>query len=261
MTLLAVAVAGRGLVDPGAPVFGADDEALLRGGAAFETLRVYDGRPFLLDRHLARLAHSCRALDLAPGDGVESLVELVVAAAPPDHVLRLYRTSDATVATAAALPPGLDELRARGLALASVDIGIPPPLLEGVKSTSYAVSFAARRIAVRAGADDALLVSGGDVLDASTANVWWSRDGVLHTPTPGPGVLAGVTRSLVLELEPAVEERFPLAALLGADEAFTTSSIREVMPVVSVDGTPVGDGRPGPAAARLQAAIRLRSLG
>jgi branched-subunit amino acid aminotransferase/4-amino-4-deoxychorismate lyase len=58
-----------------------------------------------------------------------------------------------------------------------------------------------------------------------------------------------------------VEERCGLDALLDADEAFTTSSIREVMPVVSVDGKPVGDGRPGPAAARLQAAIRLRSLG
>jgi branched-subunit amino acid aminotransferase/4-amino-4-deoxychorismate lyase len=174
-------------------------------------------------------------------------------------VLRLYRTSDTTIATAAALPDGLDELRRRGLALATTDIGAPPPLLEGVKSTSYAVSLEARRAAVRAGADDALLVAAGAVLDASTANVWWCRDGVLCTPAAGAGVLAGVTRSLVLELEDAVEDTFALAELLAADEAFTTSSIREVMPVVSVDGRPLGDGRPGPAAARLQAAIRLRS--
>jgi 4-amino-4-deoxychorismate lyase len=261
MSLLAVAVAGRGLVDPSAPVFGADDEALLRGGSAFETLRVYGGRPFLLDRHLARLAHSCAALDLAPAVDAERLVADVVAAAPPDHVLRLYRTSDTTVATAAPLPGGLDELRARGLALATVDIGVPPPLLEGVKTTSYAVSLEARRAAVRAGADDALLVTGGGVLDASTANVWWCRGGRLFTPAAGAGVLAGVTRSLVLELDEAVEGRFTLAELLAADEAFTTSSIREVMPVVSVDGTQVGGGRPGRVAARLQAAIRLRSRG
>jgi branched-subunit amino acid aminotransferase/4-amino-4-deoxychorismate lyase len=259
MTLLAVAVAGRGLVDPAAPVFGADDEALLRGGAAFETLRVYDGSPFLLDRHLARLAHSCRALDLDPPTEAERLVDRCVGAAPPDHVLRLYRTSDTTIATAAALPDGLDALRGRGLALATVDVGAPPPLLEGVKSTSYAVSFEARRAAVRAGADDALLVSAGRVLDAATANVWWRSGGALRTPAAGAGVLAGVTRSLVLELEQAVEGTFALAELLEADEAFTTSSIREVMPVVSVDGRPIGDGRPGPAAARLQAAIRLRS--
>ena len=259
MTLLAVAVAGRGLVDPAAPVFGADDEALLRGGAAFETLRVYGGRPFLLDRHLGRLARSCRALDLDPPAEAEQLVARCVESAPPDHVLRLYRTSDTTVATAAALPEGLDELRGRGLALATVDAGAPAPLLEGVKSTSYAVSLAARRAAVRAGADDALIVAAGAVLDASTANVWWCRDGVLHTPAAGPGVLAGVTRSLVLELEAAVEGTFALAELLAADEAFTTSSIREVMPVVSVDGRTLADGRPGPAAARLQTAIRLRS--
>jgi D-alanine transaminase len=55
------------------------------------------------------------------------------------------------------------------------------------------------------------------------------------------------------------EGRFPLDALAGADEAFTTSSIREVMPVVALDGVPVGDGRPGAAAARLQAELRLRS--
>jgi len=260
MTLLAAAVAGRGLVDPAAPVFGAGDEALLRGGAAFETLRVYSGRPFLLDRHLARLARSCRALDLEPAAQVDELVDQVVAAAPPDHVLRLYRTSETTLATAAALPDGIDALRGRGITLATVDVGTPPPLLDGVKSTSYAVALEARRIAVRGGADDALLVSGSTVLDASTANVWWSRDGILHTPATGPGVLAGVTRSLVLELEHAVEDRYELAALTAADEAFTTSSIREVMPVVAVDGTPVGEGRPGRAAARLQAAIRLRSL-
>ena len=99
---------------------------------------------------------------------------------------------------------------------------------------------------MRADADDALLVSAGTVLDASTANVWWSRDGVLHTPAPRPGVLAGVTRSFVLELEAAVEGYFELAALAAADEAFTTSSIREVMPVVAVDGVQVGDGAPAP---------------
>jgi D-alanine transaminase len=74
-------------------------------------------------------------------------------------------------------------------------------------------------------------------------------------------VLPGVTRSLVLDLEAVVTGAFELAALAGADEAFTTSSIREVMPFVSLDGKPIGNGRPGPAAARLQAALRLRSTG
>jgi branched-subunit amino acid aminotransferase/4-amino-4-deoxychorismate lyase len=76
-----------------------------------------------------------------------------------------------------------------------------------------------------------------------------------------PGVLPGVTREFVLELEDATEGSFPLTELAGADEAFLTSSIREVMPVVVLDGKPVGSGVPGPAAARLQAALRLRSTG
>jgi branched-subunit amino acid aminotransferase/4-amino-4-deoxychorismate lyase len=89
--------------------------------------------------------------------------------------------------------------------------------------------------------------------------VWWRHGGELYTPGVRPGVLPGVTRAFVLSLEPAREGDFTVADLLGADEAFLTSSIREVMPVVAVDGAPIGDGRPGPAAVRLQDAIRLRS--
>jgi 4-amino-4-deoxychorismate lyase len=259
MTLQAVAVHGRGLVPPGEPVFTAADESLLRGNAAFETLRVYAGRPFLLDRHLERLAQSARELGLPPPDGGAELVGLLLAAAPADVVLRLYRSSEALVATAAALPPELDELRARGLAL-SVFEQEPPRFLAGVKTTSYAYAFAARRAAEAAGTDDALFVAAGRVLECATANIWWATDDVLYTPAAGPGVLSGVTRSLLVELAGSVEDGHRLDDLLSADEAFTTSSIREVMPVTSVAGRPVGDGRPGPCAARLQAALRLRSL-
>jgi 4-amino-4-deoxychorismate lyase len=258
VTLLAVGVHGRGLVPPGEHVFTAGDEALLRGSAAFETVRVYDGRPFLLDAHLDRFALSIAALALPPASGAEELAHLVAAAAPPDHVLRLYRTDEALVATAAELPPGLDELRARGLRLRTFE-SQPPALLAGVKSTSYAAAFAARREAERAGDDDVLFVADGIVLETATANIWWCTDGVLHTPATGSGVLPGVTRGFVQELAVVAEGSYRLEAVLTADEAFTTSSIREVTPVVSVDGKLVGDGRPGPAAARLQAALRLRS--
>ena len=142
------------------------------------------------------------------------------------------------------------------MTLASVDTGTPA-LLAGVKATSYAEAFAARRAV---DADDALLVTGELVRECATANIWWTHDGTLYTPAAGPGVLPGVTRSLALELEPDTHEgAFTLAELLAADEAFTTSSIREVMPVRSVDGSTIGTGEPGPAAARLQAALRLRS--
>jgi branched-subunit amino acid aminotransferase/4-amino-4-deoxychorismate lyase len=259
MTLLAVAIAGRGLVDPAEPVFRADDDALLRGGAAFETIRVYSGRPFLLADHLTRFRFSAAALALRAPDGVEELVGLVLGAAPPNHVLRLYRTSQTVVATAAPLPDGLDELRAHGVSLKTFDVGPPTALLAGAKTTSYDVSFAARREAENAGADDALLIGAGRVLEGATANVWWRCGEVLFTPAVRPGVLPGVTRAFVLSAEPAREGEFDIAELIGADEAFLTSSIREVMPVVAVDGAPIGNGRPGPAAARLQDALRLRS--
>jgi len=185
MTLLAVAVAGRGLVRPDEPVFAADDEALLRGGAAFETLRVYAGRPLLLDRHLERLRSSAEALALPTPDGAEELVGLVVGSAPPEHVLRIYRTGRVLLATATTLPDDLEALRSRGLTLQTVETSASG-LLPGVKSTSYAEAFAARR---SVDADDALLVSGDLVRECATANIWWRREETLYTPAVGPGVL------------------------------------------------------------------------
>jgi branched-subunit amino acid aminotransferase/4-amino-4-deoxychorismate lyase len=262
VTLLAAAVAGRGLVDPAAPVYAADDEALLRGSAAFETLPVYGGRPFRLGPHVDRFRFSAGRLGLPAVDGVEELAELVAAAAP-DCVMRLYRTDRALVVTAAPTPGDLEELRRRGLAVQTIEIGSPLSLLAGVKSTSYAFAFTARRDAEAAGADDIVFTGDGLVLEAATANVWWRVGDVLYTPATGASVLPGVTRGavweLALELEYEVAEgSFPIADLLAADEAFETSSIREVVPIVTVDGALVGDGA-GTAAARLQDALRLLS--
>jgi 4-amino-4-deoxychorismate lyase len=264
MTLLAVAVDGRGLVDPADPVFRADDEALLRGSAAFETLPVYGGRPFELERHLARLGSSLPTLALPPLEDGAAEALVATLARHVDFVLRLYRTEASLVATAAPIPEGLDELRARGLRMHVVETGLPAPLVAGAKATSYALALAAVREAERNGCDDALFVADGIVLEAPTANVWWRTGAALSTATAGAGVLPGVTRAVVWELAEAAglavrEGRFPFAELAAADEVFTTSSIREVMPVVSLDGVAVGGGAPGPVAPRLQEALRLRS--
>jgi branched-subunit amino acid aminotransferase/4-amino-4-deoxychorismate lyase len=256
MSLVAVAVSGVGLVDPEQPVFRADDEAILRGAVAFETLRSYDRRPFLLDRHLARFRGSLAALALPTADGVEELLALAASVAPPDNVLRLYRSSHSLVATSALLPSNLEELRARGIALRTVDAGTPSALIARAKATSYAAAFAATRHAQAEDADDALLVSQGRVLDAPTANVWARFGDDLCTPSLGAGVLPGVTRSFVLEISDAQERDLTVDELYGADELFITSSVREVMPVTSLDGRPFAAG---PSAARLQAGLRLRS--
>jgi 4-amino-4-deoxychorismate lyase len=267
--LLAVAVSGRGVVDPDAPVFGAGDDALLRGRAAFETTRVYGGSPFRLDAHLERLAESAASLGLpAPDpDAARRLAEAALAATgTADAGLRLYWTGDTLAVTVAAIPAELEPLRARGLRLVSLPLGgalvRPAWLLPGVKSTSYAVNMAAEAEARRRGADDALFTGAGEVvLEAAVSNVWWRRGDTLCTPSLDLGVLAGVTRAAVLELAPAsgyrVEEgRFPLAELRAADEAFTSSSIRELLPIVALDGEAIPRGD---AAAALQRALRLLS--
>jgi 4-amino-4-deoxychorismate lyase len=262
MDVRAVAVAGRGLVDPGEPVFAADDEALLRGRSVFETARVYDGRPFVLDRHLARFAVSAERVGLPPPDRAECerLAGLVVGAAgEKDLALRLYWTGRTLVATAGGIDPVLEEQRARGVRLAVV--AWSTGALASAKSMSYAENIGAQGTAIAAGADDALLV-GHDliVLEAPTANVFWREGDTLVTPSLQLPILAGVTRGVLLELaeQETVEGVFPLARLLEADEVFLCASVREVMPVASVDDTTFDLG---PAADELQQRLRRRATG
>lgn len=265
MTLLAVAVSGRGVVDPAEPVLRADDEALLRGRAAFETIRVYGGNPFRLGQHLERLATSAERIGLPDVNRLE-LEELarqaLAASGAPDAVLRLFWTPTPTaLALVSAVAGHYDALRERGQRLISLR-GVradEPWLLPGVKSTSYAVNMAAESEARRRGADDAVFVdAAGIVLEGPTTNIWWRRGRTLFTPSLDLGILAGVTRASVIELAGAagydVEEgAYTLTELLAADEAFTSSSVREVMPVTNVDDLPIGRGH---AADELQAALR-----
>ena len=268
MTLISLAVSGRGLVDPDEPVIHADDEAFLRGRGAFETTRVYGGRPFRLERHLERLAESAARLGLAVPPGIPDLAsDALGAAGPVDAFLRLYvtpgregRGGPLALALVGELPPDLEELRARGVSLITVPLGVDPPwLLGGVKSTSYAANMVAVDEARRSGADDALfLARDGIVLEGPTTNVWWRRGDTLHTPALSLGVLAGVTRAVLAEAGPELGYRVEegvhgLPDLLAADEVFTSSSVREVMPVAAVDGTRY---ELGPAARALQAALR-----
>lgn len=278
MTLLALAVSGRGAVSPDEPVLHADDLGLLRGLAAFETLRVYGGTPFRMAEHLARLTSSAERIGLPPvdRDALSQLAgEALSAAGVGDCALRLYWTggregtgSPFALALVSPLPPDLEERRARGLRGIALSLPIDtrqrsePWMLAGVKSTSYALNMAAEAEARRQGGDDAVFVStDGWVLEGPVTNIWWRTGAVLFTPTLELGILAGVTRKHVLSAAAALgyeveEGRYSLAALAAAEEAFTSSSVREIMPLVSLDGRPIGDGCPGTAARALQAALR-----
>jgi 4-amino-4-deoxychorismate lyase len=284
VTVLALAVGGRGLVDPHEPVLHADDEAFLRGRGAFETIRVYGGRPFRLDDHLERLVASSDRLDL-PEVNTETFRQLakqaVSAAGEGDVVLRLYLTPGregdsrpTALALVSTIPAVLEERRTTGMRMITVPLGLDPNLraeapwlLGGVKSTSYAVNMAAEAEARRRGAHDAVFLAAGRiVLEGPVTNVWWRRGRDLFTPALDLGILAGVTRSTLLEEATGLgyevrEGAYPVEELTGAEEAFTSSSVREVMPVIELDAAPIGAGTPGPAARGLQAALRTAAAG
>jgi branched-subunit amino acid aminotransferase/4-amino-4-deoxychorismate lyase len=224
-----------------------------------------------LGQHLERLAESARRLGLAPVDAVllEELANAALSAAAQDDVaLRFFWTpgregagEPTGLAIVSTLPPGLHEERARGLRLVSVETAVSP-LLAGVKSTSYAANIAARDEAGRRDADDAILVGAdGTVLEAPTANVWFREGGTLLTPTLELPILAGVTRSVVVELAPTLGYRveegvFPLDRVAAAAEAFLSSTLREIAPAVWLDGAAIAEGKPGEAAVALEQALR-----
>jgi 4-amino-4-deoxychorismate lyase len=272
VTLVALAELGRGVVPVDEPVLHVDDQAVLRGRGVFETLRVYDGRPFRLDAHLERLAMSAARLHLpAPPDAAfgGAARDAIAAGGEPDAVLRFLWTGGREgggepkgFVLVSTLPPRLDELRARGLRLAVSSWAAGA--LAGAKSTSYAENMTVQDDAVRAGADDALLVApDGTVLEAPTANVWFRESEILHTPSLSLPILAGVTRAALIELAPALgysveEGLYELGRVQGADEVFLSSSVREVVPVAAVDDV---EFRLGPAAAALQSALRTAAAG
>lgn len=119
------------------------------------------------------------------------------------------------------------------------------------KTGNYLNNALALHEARLAGSDDALMLNeAGNITEATTANVYLVKDGRLATPHLEAGILEGTTRRRILALArahdlPTAEEVVTPAAVRAADEVFVSSSVRGILPVVAVDGTPVGDGRPG----------------
>lgn len=258
-----MAVPGRGVVPAGEAVLRGDDRGVLHGDGLFETLHLRGGRPWLLDAHLARLRAGAAVIGLAlpPTDVLVELLDTIRAGWPPEveGALRLVCTrgpeggGPATIyATLGEVPAAARRARRDGVTVATLPLGVAARsrpelgwLPAGVKSTSYAVSTAARRWAEQAGVDDVLWVStDGYVLEAPTANVVWLTGAALCTvPAAQTGILPGVTATWLLDhahelgLEP--EERLPTPTdLHKADAIWLTSSLRGLAEIRSLDKTP-----------------------
>ncbi len=240
--------------------------ALSAAFGVYESLQCQRGVVFHLEEHLNRLAHSARLLGMplpAPLEEMASWVPPLLAANRVHTCLvRLYVLGPNGREPALAFlwpePPRVypRELYERG---ASAVIFQGVRALPQAKSLNTLVNFLARRQALAAGAHEGLLAHGGHVYEGSSSNLFAVRDGRVLTP-PEETILPGVTREIVLRL--AAEEGIPVASELlreeeiwGWDEAFITSTSRHVMPLVEVNGRPIGSGRVGPITRRLMQAF------
>jgi len=213
------------------------DEGLLRGDGAFEVIRLYAGRPYAYEDHLDRLARSAEGIRLQVDvDRVrEEGAALLAAAGPVEAMLRIVLTRGGRrILTVETLPP-----RAASLSLATVTYA-PGRVLDGLKTLSYGANMLAGRLARERGADEALLVTPhGRVLEAPTSSLFVVRDGVLTTPPLSDHILASITRDRIIAACGAQEAVCTREDLGGAQELFLASTVREVLPVSAVDGTPV----------------------
>ncbi|MEV4659163.1 aminotransferase class IV [Micromonospora sp. NPDC049301] len=256
-----IAVLGRGPVPAGEAVLRGDDLGVLRGDGLFETMHLRQGRPWLRDEHLARLAVAAAAVEL-PLPPTAALIELLDAVragwpAQVEGALRLVCTRGpetggppTVYTTLTAVPASSRAARRNGISVATLPLGVPADartgldwLPAGIKSTSYAVNSAARRWAHRAGVEDVLWVSSdGYALEGPTANVVWLTGGTLCTvPAATTGILPGTTVAWLLrhagELGLTAAERMVTPAELHrADGIWFSSSVRGITEVHTLDG-------------------------
>jgi 4-amino-4-deoxychorismate lyase len=248
------------------PVLTVADGAVLRGDGCFEAIRSYGGAAFAVDAHVARLERSAAALDLRPPPEVAEWIRMA-ASAGGDGIVRVVVTRGSDVPGRSdpsrcmilhhPVPASPPEVRLLPVPAPWHSAG-RPWALAGAKTISYAPNMSARREALAAGFDDALLVADdGTLLEGPTFSVAWVCGGVLETPGLDLLVLDSITRRVVLELAAglgisSLEGRFGADRLDAADEVMCLSTVKEVAPVVAVGPRA---WPPGPVTAALREAF------
>ncbi len=258
------------------------DLGFLFGASVYETMRTYGGHPFLLDRHLKRLRASADALKiqigltdaeftgrvlstLAAADNRESVVRIVVSvgvgmidyredAAPQPTVVIIVKP----------LPLEWERQPDQVMKVALVGVIRNPTrsVNPRIKSSNLLNNLLAMREARAKGADEAIMLnSRGEVAEGSLTNVFVVKDNIVMTPSLDTGILAGITRELILGLSKkggfeTTETTILPDELFNADEVFLTGTTKEVIPVVEVSDCYINDGKPGPVTMALFDAYR-----
>lgn len=259
------------------------DRGFLYGDGVFETLRTYRGVPFALDEHLERLDGSARAIGmrlplslpalereidgaLRAADNPESYVRVMITRGQgPLGLDPSQATAPLRVLFVEPLSPLPAAIYREGVAVVTERTERAADAAPGAKVVNYHASILALQRARAAGAHEALLLDAeGYILEGTTSNFFLVLDGELLTPPKG-AILQGVTRNRLIALagHEGVSIRYGAIGkndLRDASEAFLTSSLRELVPVVRADGATVGPGAPGPVTRRLHQAFR-RSVG
>lgn len=240
------------------------DHGFTVGDGVFEALKVVEGTPFALTRHLQRLAHSAAGLGLPPLN-VEAVRAAVASTIESNEHMALARIR----ITYTAGPSPLGSPRADLIEPTLLVVVAPMHMREGpgtlcivpwlrnersatagLKTTSYADNVVALAYARERGADEAIFAdTRGNLCEGTGSNVFVVHGGVVRTPALSTGCLAGITRDLVVEWADVVEAEFPLGDLLTADEVFITSSTRDIQAVSVVDDRAFA--HPGPRTTEL----------
>lgn len=262
------------------------DHGFLYGEGIYETLRTYNGRPFLYERHARRLRNSAKMIALeipfTDADLADRIRKTMAAAAlPGEAYLRVLVTrgvgdltydleATPTPSVVIIVKPQLDpprEAYEKGVPVVIVDVirNHPGTVNPMIKSNNLLNCALAMQEAIRRGGFEGVMRNyRGELSECTTANLFIVKNGVALTPPLDAGLLPGITREFIFEIGRNVgsevrEQTLRDEDLFGADEAFLTSTTREAVPIVRVDDRRIGTGTPGPVTKKLLEEFRRRA--